>query len=181
MEVCVMIKKCLGISLSLILLLGGCATVQTQDISIDAQADPKANFSGYKTYDWLGAAAIVNDAYGRWEPPQFDADAEITFLIDRELRKRGMSQRSVSPDMVVAYAAGIDMDALQLQANATTLKDMVENAPQGGLVVVLIDQVSGLVIWVGTATADIQEDPDTTTVKARLNYAVSKMFKKLPK
>jgi hypothetical protein len=164
-----------------IMLVAGCATVQTRDIKVDAQADPKANFNGYKTYDWLGAAAIVHDAYGRWEPPQFDADAEIVFLIDRELRRRGMSQSSVDPDMVVAYAAGIDMEALQLNVDPTTEMKMVENVPQGGLVVALIDSDSGFVIWVGTATAEIQEDPDTKTVKARLDYAVSKMFKQLPK
>jgi hypothetical protein len=176
-----MIKKYIGISFALILLLGGCATVPTQDIKVDAQADPKANFGGYETYDWLGAAAIVNDAYGRWEPPQFDADAEIVFLIDRELRQLGMSQRSVDPDMVVAFAAGIDMDALQLKVDPTTEMRMLENVPQGGLVVALIDSDSGFVIWVGRAAAEIQEDPDAKTVKARLDYAVSKMFKKLPK
>jgi hypothetical protein len=164
-----------------IMLVAGCATVPTQDIKVDAQADPKANFSGYETYDWLGAAAIVYDAYGRWEPPQFDADTEIAFLIDRELRKRGMSQSSVDPDMVVAFAAGIDMDALELKVNPTTEMSMVENVPQGGLVVAMIDSYSGFVIWIGGATAEIQEDPDTETVKARLDYAVSQMLKQLPK
>ena len=176
-----MLKKNIRVIIVVIMLLTGCATVQTQDIKVDAQADPKANFSGFKTYGWLGAAAIVYDPYGRWEPPQFDADVEIAFLIDRELRKRGMSQSSVDPDMVVAFAAGIDMDALRLKVNPTTKIKMAENVPQGGLVVALIDNDSGFVIWVGMATAEIQEDPDTKTVKARLDYAVSKMFKKLPK
>jgi uncharacterized protein YceK len=49
LEVIAMIKKYIGISLAFILLVGGCATVPTQDIKVDAQADPKANFSGYKT------------------------------------------------------------------------------------------------------------------------------------
>ena len=176
-----MVNKNIRVIIVVLMLLTGCATVQTQDIKVDAQTDPRANFSGYKTYGWLGAAAIVNDPYGRWEPPQFNADAEIAFLINRELRKRGMSQTSVDPDMVVAYAAGIDMDALQLKVDPTTKMDMVENVPQGGLTVVLIDSDSGFVIWLGRATAEIQEDPDIKTVKARLDYAVSKMFKKLAK
>jgi hypothetical protein len=83
--------------------------------------------------------------------------------------------------MVVAFAAGIDMEALHLKVNPTSEMRMVENVPQGGLVVVLIDSDSGFVIWVGTASAEGQEDPDTRTVKARLDYAVSNMFKKLPK
>jgi hypothetical protein len=44
-----------------------------------------------------------------------------------------------------------------------------------------VDSESGLVIWVGVATAEIQESPDTQTVKTRLDYAVTQMLKKLPK
>jgi hypothetical protein len=169
------------ILIAIILFMAGCASAPTKDIKVDSQADPKANFSGYKTFDWLGAAAIVNDAYGQWEPPQFDADAQIAYLIDRELHKRGMSQRAVGPDLIVAYAAGIDMDALELKVDPKTQIDMVENVPRGGLVVVLVDSESGFVIWIGTATAEIQDKPDTQTVKARLDYAVTKMFKQLPR
>ena len=164
-----------------ILFMAGCASVPTKDIKVDAQSDPKANFSGYKTYAWLGAAAIVNDPYGQWEPPPFDADAEIIFLIDRELRKRGMSENTTDPDLIVAFAAGIDMDALGLKVDPETKKDLLDNVPQGGLAVVLADSETGFVIWVGIATAEIQENPDNATVKARLDYAVTRMFKKLPR
>ncbi len=161
--------------------LAGCASVPTKDIQVDAYSDPKANFSGYKTYAWLGTAAIVNDPHGQWEPPQFDADAEIMFLIDRELRKRGMSKNTANPDLVIAFAAGIDMEALGLKVDTKTKKDMLENVPQGGLVVVMMDSESGFVIWIGVATAEVQESPDTQTVKARLDHAVTQMFNKFPK
>jgi len=55
------------------MLMLGCSMVQTSDIKVDAQADPKANFSGYKSYTWLGSAVILNDTYGQWEPKGFDA------------------------------------------------------------------------------------------------------------
>jgi len=176
-----MIKKLIGMFIVVIMLVAGCATVPTQDIKVEAQADPKANFNGYKTYDWLGAAAIVNDPYGQWEPPEFDADTEISFLIDRELRQRGMSQRAGDPDLIVAYAAGIDMDRLELKVDPKTKINMVESVPRGGLIVVLVDSQSGFVIWIGSATAEIQDKPTTQTVKARLDYAVSKLLKQLPK
>ena len=64
----------------LFLFITGCSTL-TQDIEVDAEADPKANLAGYKTYAWLGSAAILYDPRGKWEPPQFDADAEIKWLI----------------------------------------------------------------------------------------------------
>ncbi len=174
-------RNYLLVSISVLILLAGCASVPTKDIQVDAQADPKVNFSGYKTYAWLGTAAIVNDPYGQWEPPQFDADAEIMFLIDRELRKRGMSENTADPDLVIAFAAGIDMEALGVKVDPKTQIDMLENVPQGGMVVMLVDSESGFVIWVGVAAAEIQETPDTQTVKARLDYAVRQLFKKLPK
>jgi hypothetical protein len=62
-----------------------------------------------------------------------------------------------------------------------TKMDLVTNVPRGGLVIMLLDSDSGFVIWVGVATAEIQESPDTLTVKARLDYAVTQLLKKLPK
>ena len=177
----IMNRNYLTVFIIVLMLLAGCASVPTKDIQVDAQADPKANFSGYKTYAWLGAAAIVNDPHGQWEPPQFDADGEIKFLIDHELRKRGITENRAGPDLVIAFAAGIDMEALELKVDTKTKMDMLQNVPQGGLVIVLMDSGSGFVIWVGVATAEIQENPDAQTVKARLDYAVTQLFKKLPR
>ena len=169
------------LSILSVMLLVGCSTVPIKDISVDARADTKANFSGYKSYAWLGTAAIINDPYGQWEPPNFDADAEVKYLINRELRKRGMSQNSVEPDMIVAFAAGINMAALELKVDPKTNINNLVYAPRGGLLIALSDSKSGFVIWKGVATADIQKQPDAKTVKARLDYAVTQLLRKLPK
>jgi hypothetical protein len=164
-----------------VMLFAGCSSIPTKDIQIKTQANPKVNFNGYKTFAWLGTAAIVRDPSGQWEPPSFDADTEIKHLIDRELRKRGMSENSANPDMVVAFAVGVDMEALKLKVDPKTKMEVLENVPAGGLLVIFIDPSSGFVTWAGAATAQIQEKPDTETVKARLDYVVTKMLKKLPK
>ena len=164
-----------------LVLLSGCSSIPTKDIAVAAQADPKANFSGYKTYTWLGSAAILNDAYGQWEPPEFDADSEIKYLIDRELRERGMLESSVAPDVIVAFAAGINMDALELKVDPKTKMEALAQVPRGGLVIALVDGESGFVIWRGVAIADVQKQPDTKTSKARLDYAVTQLLRKLPK
>ena len=70
------------------LLLAGCASTMTKDIRVETEADPKANLAGYSCYTWLGSAAIIYDPEGQWEPPEFDMDNEIRFLIDRELAAR---------------------------------------------------------------------------------------------
>ena len=174
-------KKYVGFFAIVAMLLASCASTPVKDIKFDAQADPKANFSGYKTYAWLGSAAIVNDALGQWEPPQFDADAEIKYLIDRELRKRGMSESANSPDLVVVFAAGVDMDAIGLKVDPKTKITMLANVPRGGLVLAFIDSASGFVIWTGLASGEVQKNPDMQTVKARLDYVVTQLFKRIPK
>lgn len=169
----------IAFSLALTLLVG-CSTV-TKDIKVSAESDPKVSFAGYKTYSWLGAAAIVFDEAGRWEPPKFDADTEIKFHIDKQLRARGMSESTSNPDLVVAFAAGIDMDNIEFVKNAETELETLKNIPKGALMVVMVDGNSGQPLWVGAAAADLQENVDIDTAKIRLEYAVTEMFKKLPK
>jgi hypothetical protein len=173
-------KKHLFTMATLLLLLAGCASSVTNDIKVEADSDPKANLAGYKSYAWLGSAAIVFDDKGQWEPPQFDADSEVKFLIDRELRKHGMAEDSVNPDLIVAFAAGIDMDSMEIKVNPVNDVEILENVPVGALTVILIDAETGFAVWAGVATAEVQESPTQETIKQRLDYAVSQMFAKLP-
>ena len=163
------------------LLLAACSSVPTGDIEIDAAADEKARFAGFKSYAWLAEAAILRDPEGHWTPPSFDADAEIKFLIDRELRGRGMTEESSEPDLFVVYAVGVDMEALKLKKKPDSEMDVLTKVPQGGLVIALVDARSGFVVWVGVAQGELQEDAEEATVKARLDYAVTHLLKKIPK
>ena len=173
--------KKLSFLFATMLLLAACASSSvTKDIKVETDSDPKADLSGYKTYAWLGSAAILFDEKGQWEPPQFDADAEIKFLIDRELRAHGMTEDSVSPDLIVAYAAGIDMDSMDIKVDPETELEVVENIPVGALTVMLVDAQTGFAVWAGIATAEIQEEPTIETTKQRLDYAVTEMFADLP-
>lgn len=173
-------KKYLFVLATSLLLLAGCASSITKDIMVETDIDPKANLSGYSSYAWLGAASIVFDDKGQWEPPQFDADAEIKFLIDRELRDHGMTEDSVNPDLIVAYAAGIDMDSMEMKTDPETDLEVLKNVPVGALSVILIDAGTELAVWAGVATADIKEDATPETTRKRLDFAVSEMFSKLP-
>ncbi len=174
-------SKYIFLLFTIMLLIAGCATNHTKDIIVDAEADPKANFSGYSSYSWLGSAAILYDPEGKWEPPQFDADAEIKFHIDSELRKRGMVEDTLNPDMIVAFAAGIDMSIMEIDIDPESNLTLLENVPMGALAVILVDADTGLAIWGGVATAEIQENPSQEVIKKRLEFAVTSMFKKLPK
>lgn len=167
--------------LTMIFLLTACSRFPTGDIKVTADSDPKTRFSGYKTYSWLGTSEILHDPDDEWEPLAFDADAELVFLINRELRKRNMKENSSDPDMLVAFTVGVDMDVLQLKQDPKTKIETLQNVPEGALLLVLIDARNGYVIWVSEAVADLQEAPTGEIIKARLNYAVTEMFKLLPK
>lgn len=165
-------------TLGLMLIITGCANV-TKDIKVETDVDPRANMAGYKTYTWLGAAAILHDPEGKWEPPEFDVDNEIKFLIDRELRAHGLTESSASPDLVVAYAAGIDMASMDIKIDPESELETLENVPRGALVLVLVDGRTGRAVWAGIATGEISEHPDQETTIKRLDHAVSSMLGQL--
>ena len=111
-----MIKKIILMA-SMLAFVAGCVSSQMKDISVEAGADSDTDFLAYRHYTWLGSAAIVFDPEGRWEPPNFDADAEIQFLINSALRKRGLYENANDPDLIVAYAAGIDMESMKIKTD----------------------------------------------------------------
>lgn len=176
-----MIKITRFANLAFIILLVSCTTIPTDDIKVDADVDPKANFTGYKTYAWLAAAQIVFDPEGQWEPRNVDIDAEVQLVINSELGKRNIKQVSDKPDMLVAYAAGIDMTALGLKEDPAAKQKLLENIPKAALVVAFIDAETGYVIWLGEAVGNVQQQADKATVRARIDYAIREMFRLLPK
>lgn len=168
------------ISLGLVFLLASCASV-TKDIKVDAQATAGAQWSDYQTYAWLGSAQIVVDTIGNWEPPSFDTDAVVRAFIDDELQSRELQEVSENPDLFVAFAAGVDMDAMELKVDAKTKKQMFASIPRGALAIVLIDAKTNKPVWVGAATGNISESPKDDVARQRLEYAVTEMFGLLKK
>lgn len=158
----------------------GCSSVPTKDIKIHTEAAPTADFSRYRSYAWLGAATLLADAGGKWEAPDFDADAEIKYLIDRELRARGMTENSREPDLMVAFALGVNMDALEIRTDPETDLEVLTNVPQGGVLIALMDTRTGFTIWAGKAMAKLRAEKDAEVARARLDYAVTKMLSELP-
>jgi len=157
--------------------LSACSSI-TKDIRVDAKADPKANLSGYKTYVWVGAAEILNDPEMQWHPPQVQIAEEVKFLIDRELQKRGVTLAIPgNADLGVAFFTGIDMAAMKLIKDPRANVEILENVPQGGLIVALIDAHTGFVIWLGVAEADYKAELYTDKeIRQRLDYAITEMF-----
>jgi len=157
--------------------LSACSSVPTSDIKVDAAADPKVNLSAYKTYTWLGSAAVLNDPEKKWQPAEFDISSDIKFLIDRELRNKNLSEvQDKNAEIAMSFFTGVDMEAKGLKADPKTNVEIPANIPKAALVVVALDVETGFVIWIGTATGDISENATMEITKARIDYAITKMF-----
>jgi hypothetical protein len=170
-------KKIILVLLSSFTLLA--CSAGPKDINITAHTNAKVNLSGYKTFAWLGDAVIVYDEIGRWENPGFDADSEARFNIDKELRAKGFTENSHTPDMLITFVAGVDMDNIEMTMNDESQLEKLENVPKGALVVAIFDANTGQSIWVGVAEANLQQNVVTQDAKERLNVAVNKMFKQM--
>lgn len=162
-----------------ILAVSGC-TSQFKDITVATESNPRVDIAGYETYAWAGAAAIISDPDREWTPPDLDIGAEIQFLIDRELRQHGATEVSANPDLFVAYIAGVDMQALELEDDPESDLEMMKSSPQGALVILLIDAGTGRAVWGALATGEVEGRRSQDEARARLNYAVSQMMARLP-
>ena len=89
--------------------------------------------------------------------------------MDRELRDRGMSEVTRNPDLIVAFAAGIDMAALELKEDPKKDIRLLQRTPKGALVVLFINGKTGNPVWAGSAIGNIHEEISSEDVKKFLN------------
>lgn len=161
-------------------LLAACASQAFRDIEVTTRRQPDFEPGNYRTFTWLETAQIVNDPLGQWEPPDFDADAEVKRLVDVALVKQGYAVTDSKPDLLVTFIAGIDMADLELREDPEKKRTTLQNIPRGALVVILTDAASRERLWVGVAMADVGRQPDRATVRKRLAYAIGAMFRGFP-
>lgn len=153
-----------------------CATL-TEDIEVESHANPDINYDIYRTYAWAGSAQIIYDPIGQWEQPTLDMDEEVRFVVNRELRNYGIYQVEHNPDLLVAFAAGIDTTALELKEDPNSDKKILTNVPKAALVIALIDTNTRYVVWLGYAVGDVQQQQSVENIRARIDYAVKEIFK----
>jgi len=157
------------------LLIASCATL-TNDIEVETHADPDIDFSAYKSYAWVGSAQIVFDPVGQWEQPTLNTDEEVKFNINQALRSKGLFEVNSDPDLLVAFAVGVDMTHLKLKEDPNSKKPVLTNIPKAALVIALIDARTGYTVWLGYAEGQVQKQQTIENIRKRIEYAVNKIF-----
>jgi len=159
-------------------LLAACASA-TKDITVESELGSTPDFSRYQTYDWGDASTVLNDPDGRWSAPSFSALELIVAQVDTAFQERGWTRSATDPDLLASIGTGINMEFLDAAGGADSTK--LANVPKGALVLALVDNASGRLAWMGTATGNVQENSDDDTVRKRLAYAVTQLMKQVPK
>jgi len=156
-----------------ILCFGGAAV--SQEVQFDY--DRSANFSSYRTYQWVDAKA------GR--APNQLMDQNIKRAVDEQLAVKGLQRVETGGDLRVVYQAAIDHEK-QFDSFGSgprwygTTRVSTSTIEIGKLVVDLVDPAKKQLVWQGTAekTLDIKKDPEKNY--RNLQKAMAKLFQNYP-
>jgi uncharacterized protein DUF4136 len=159
------------IALTVFLSLG--ALAMAQDVHFDY--DRSANFSAYKTYQWVDVKTGTDQLM----------DQNIKRAVDEQLAGKGLRRVDSGGDLHIAYQVALDKEKQFTgfgmgprwnsmgQVNSSTIEI-------GKLVVQVYDPVKRQLVWRGDAakTLDIKKDPEKNY--KNLEKAMAKLFKNYP-
>jgi hypothetical protein len=171
------------INLTVLMCLGGAAFAQ----EIQFDYDRSANFSAYKTYNWID--------YRRVEPGDQLLDQDIKRAVDAQLAGKGLRRVESGGDLVVGYQAGIsqekEFDSFGAGGwggwggpfgwgNWGSTRVTTSTIDIGKLTIGLFDPATKQLVWRGAAskTLNISKDPDKNY--RTLEKGIAKLFKNYP-
>jgi hypothetical protein len=158
---------------ALLLLLAAAYATPT----IKVNADKAADFSRYKSYDWV---------------PGLEATAQpvnhvrIMRAVERELEAHGLRKSMESPDLRVSYIAKIEKkikgQGRQVESPYSATPDLrtvvdFKKVEEGTLIVELIDAETKLTVWRGVATQPV---PSPDEVGPVIDRTVTKLLAEYP-
>ena len=172
------------VSAQVLLMLIVCAYAQ----DVHYNYDRGANFSTYKTYQWVDLPNGVPDQL---------IDRDVKRAVDEQLVQKGLTKVETDGDLQVGYEAlislekGIDVSGFGMRNGAPgwggwggfdsgTVTGQTSTIPVGTLLVNLYDPVRKQLIWRGdvTKSIDLKKDPDKNY--KNLQKAMAKLFKNYP-
>lgn len=166
--------------LALALVLAGCST-----LSVESDYDPQTEFAALHTWAWLhdGAPEGVDDL----------TDQRVRRAVEATLPTRGLRRvaQGETADVRVAYHASVSqqIEALpapvsigygwrsgygELQTAEITTYD------EGTLILDLVSQDGQMLLWRGTATQALSDDPTPEERQERIRKAVEAVLARYP-
>jgi Domain of unknown function (DUF4136) len=141
--------------------------------------DRTISFANFKTYSWGKGTPLQNSIW----------DQRIVDGIDQQLAAKGLQKvdDNSNPDLIVVYHAAIGT-TVELNTMGTggwgwrwgggMATTSVDKIPVGQLSVDIGDAKTKKLVWLGSASDTLSDNPDKNQKK--LNSTLEKMFKKFP-
>lgn len=163
--------------LTVSLFFTACHLSWAQKVEVDY--DHQVNFTQFQTYTWTASQPQAKNPL---------MDRRIREDVDAQFSQKGLRkvEPSANPDLTVFYQAEVteqySLDTFGMGGWRWGMGGMAQTSinkiPEGGLAVTLADSKDKAVIWRGTATGEVSDNPDK--VSKGIQKAVAKMFKKYP-
>ncbi|HYW70693.1 MAG TPA: DUF4136 domain-containing protein [Pyrinomonadaceae bacterium] len=172
--------------IALLVVLMVASIAQAQKVKVGA--DPNADLTKYKTYQWDNPLPPGNPIIQQ----------TIVSSIDQAMSSKGLTKVAQGADVTVVYFAATNTD-IQIgypswsgamgSGNSTGIAVGGQSWPvhKGTLVVDLVDTRTKASVWRGTATQSLKDGPsgdpakDAKKVEEPIRKSVDKMFKQFPK
>jgi hypothetical protein len=181
MNTIIVLKKLIAVVL--LVILGSCSG----GMEIQTDVDPAADFSGFKTWDWVPVPAEETGDPGVDDPI---IRTRIRSAVEEELTKRGYLKSTNAPDFLVNYHTAMkdELNSVEMQDyyEAQTYEEFHKDVTytytwhKGTLILDFIDAKSDKLVWRGTARAEVNLNDSAEKKKARIAKAVERMLREFP-
>jgi hypothetical protein len=155
------------------LAVGGCGS----SMKVATDYDKAANFAPLKTYSWRNGTPLANPLMSQ----------RVVAAIDAQLKAKGLTRVDSGGDVSVTYHAAAEhsMDVQSFSSGSTyscwggcSTSTTVTPVTTGTLIVDLVDAKNDKMLWRGTASDTVSDNPAEN--EAKINDGVKKMFSNYP-
>lgn len=155
--------------------LAGCSSLK-----MSSGWDKNADFSRYHTWTWKDDGSIQDPVWNR----------RVQSVLEDELAKHGLTRQDANPDLWVAVHWRLSIDTQVVSYNpgwgytwgywAGPEMTHVYQVPSGAMFIDLVDIDKKVILWRGTASAEIRKGKENEEREERLRTILAQMFAGYP-
>lgn len=155
--------------------LAGCSSLK-----MSSGWDKQADFSKYHTWTWKDDGSIQDPVWNR----------RVQSVLEDELAGHGLTRQDANPDLWVAVHWRLSIDTQVVSYNpgwgytwgywAGPEMTQVYQVPSGSMFIDLVDVGKKVILWRGTASAEIRKGKENEEREQRLREILAKMFAGYP-
>jgi hypothetical protein len=162
------------------------ATAYASSITVEAKADPAADFSRYKTYSWTEMKEVRSEAVKK----------RIVSAVDAQMKRKGFVRKDDGADLKVAVHPSLSKEYPAHSYDAGweygwgtwappfgdigTGSALGASIPIGTVMVDLVDVSTKKLVWRGAARSPLDSEASAEQKQELVDDAMEKLFKKFP-